>query len=121
MNIFESLENLEVSEACFNEIMDMVEAYLKPLDSTSHIRRAHGEPAYDHALKDANGIGYGTPDVPANKSAELIKKSGNKYKKATSDEQDNEDFKNYRSIKKSLKRKGIEDKNILRKAIEKTY
>lgn len=28
MNIFENLENLEVSEACFNEIMDIVEAML---------------------------------------------------------------------------------------------
>ena len=43
MSIFESLENLNVSEECFNEIMDMINEYipLKKMNTLSnvHIKR----------------------------------------------------------------------------------
>lgn len=74
MDIFENLENLNVSEECFDDIVSMVEAMLNEKDSLnniSHITRVHGKPYYDYFMTDGNGIGYGTPDVPANKAAEL--------------------------------------------------
>ena len=72
MNIFESLENLQISEECFNDIMDIVEEILSEydtLDSASHIKRIHGEPQYKE-YRDRNGF-----KIPANKSAELFAKS----------------------------------------------
>lgn len=79
MNIFESLEQLNVSEECFDDIVSMVEAMLNEKDSLnniSHITRVHGKPQYDYLMTDGNGIGYGTPDVPANKAAELRATAG---------------------------------------------
>ena len=35
MNIFESLENLNVSEECFDEIMGIVEEYINELDKST--------------------------------------------------------------------------------------
>ena len=35
MKIFESLENLEVSEACFDEIMGIVEEIINELDKST--------------------------------------------------------------------------------------
>jgi hypothetical protein len=60
MDIFESLENLNVSEECFEEIMDMVEGLV------GEIKRKHGEPEYKYSKE--------TGTVPANKSAELLAK-----------------------------------------------
>jgi hypothetical protein len=60
MDIFESLENLNVSEECFDEIMDMVEGLV------GEIERKHGEPKYKYSKE--------TGTVPANKSAELLAK-----------------------------------------------
>jgi hypothetical protein len=36
MNIFESLENLNVSEECFDDIMDIVEGILGAIDKSNH-------------------------------------------------------------------------------------
>ena len=50
MSIFESLENLNVSEECFDDIMRIVE------DIFSQIKKVHGEPDkiydYSHVDKD---------------------------------------------------------------------
>lgn len=64
MNIFENLENLEVSEECFDEIMGIVEAIINETAETIYksIKDKYGEPEYD---KEGN---------PANKSAELTNK-----------------------------------------------
>ena len=70
MDIFESLENLPVSEACFEDIVNIVEeiinefGYTKPLDRTSHITRVHGKDAWNENTGE-----------PLNKSAELIGKA----------------------------------------------
>ena len=78
MNIFESLENLNISEECFDDILSMVELILNEedsLDDGSHIRRKYGNPEYK---KDEKGElqfdkkGYA---IPANKSAELYAKA----------------------------------------------
>ena len=36
MNILENLENLKVSEACFNDILILVENYIKELDDSTY-------------------------------------------------------------------------------------
>ena len=72
MNIFESLENLNVSEECFNDIMDIVEDLLNEedsLDDGSHIRKRYGEPEYKEG-KDSKRF-----EIPANKSAKLYAKA----------------------------------------------
>ena len=38
MDIFESLENLSISEECFNEIMNMIEEYINELDDGTYRR-----------------------------------------------------------------------------------
>ena len=55
MNIFESLENLNVSEECFNDIINIVE------DVLSQIEKVHGEPR-------------NLPNGGLNKSAQLMNK-----------------------------------------------
>ena len=65
MNIFESLENLPVSEECFEEIMGIVEEILSE-GLVGEIKRKHGEPEYKYSKE--------TGTVPANKSAELLAK-----------------------------------------------
>ena len=129
MNIFESLENLNVSEECFNDIMDIVEEILSEKDSlnnTSHITRVHGEPEYDYLAKDENGVGYGWADVPNNKSAELVKRASKTHEKVRphkegggsqgdqpklsgtyQDKKDQEDLKFYRSTIKGLTKRGM--------------
>ena len=61
MDIFESLENLGISEECFNDIMDIVEEILDESSKSIYnaIEKKHGKPEYD---EEGN---------PANKSAEL--------------------------------------------------
>ena len=45
MDIFESLENLNVSEECFDEIMDMVEQLLaEDLEATAEKKYGYGSP-----------------------------------------------------------------------------
>lgn len=81
MNIFESLENLNVSEECFDDILNIVEDLLNEedsLDDGSHIRRKYGNPEYekneDGTLKyDSKGY-----ELPANKSAKLYAKAHSK-------------------------------------------
>ena len=68
MDIFESLENLPVSEACFEDIVGLVEKYINEneydsLTPDSHTISKHGKPEYDDTGK------------PTNKSAELISKA----------------------------------------------
>lgn len=63
MNIFENLENLNVSEECFDEIMDMVEELLSE-DTFSAIEKKHGLAKYDI-----------NTNRPINKSAELVNKA----------------------------------------------
>ena len=72
MDIFENLENLNVSEACFNDIMDIVEDLLNEedsLDDGSHIRKRYGKPEYKEE-RDSKGF-----EIPANKSAKLYAKA----------------------------------------------
>ena len=61
MSIFESLENLNISEECFNDIMDIVE------DLLHQIEKVHGKPSWEEG-KDGKYI-------PSNKSAELGSKA----------------------------------------------
>lgn len=74
MNIFESLENLDVSEECFNEIIDIIEGFLNgdSLDDGSHIRKRYGKPEYK---EESDNKGF---KIPANKSAELYAKAHSK-------------------------------------------
>ena len=68
MDIFESLENLNVSEECFEDIVSIVE------DILSQIKKVYGEPEYN---KEETGSTY-DPDTlsyPANKAAELYDKA----------------------------------------------
>ena len=55
-SIFESLENLEVSEACFDEIIESI---------FQQIKKVYGKPEYKEPFKTK----------PLNKSAELIRKA----------------------------------------------
>lgn len=81
MDIFESLENLNVSEECFEDIVGLVEMYLNEedsLDDGSHIRKRYGNPEYK---KDENGRKVYTDkgfEIPANKSAKLYAKAHSK-------------------------------------------
>ena len=81
MDIFESLENLNVSEECFDEIMGLVE------DTLSQIKKVYGEPEYN---KEETGSIY-DPDTlsyPANKAAELYDKAKNlKYSRRIPNDQ----------------------------------
>ena len=72
MGIFESLENLNVSEECFDEIMGIVEAYINETTENiyKNIEKKYGKPEYD---EEGN---------PANKAAEL----GSKFLKGHSKE-----------------------------------
>ena len=74
MDIFENLENLNVSEECFNDIIDIIEGFLNgdSLDDGSHIRKRYGEPEYKEG-KDSKGF-----EIPANKSAKLYAKAHSK-------------------------------------------
>ena len=66
-SIFESLENLNVSEECFNDIMSIVE------DIMHQIEKVHGCPSWKE--------GEDGKSTPANKSAELAQKAyANMYK-----------------------------------------
>ena len=92
-NIFESLENLNVSEECFNDIMGIVEELLSENIRDAIIAK-HGEPTYTSKGQ-----------YPKNKSAKLIYKAaqarkedikntvkgkwGNPYRDLTNDEWDN--------------------------------
>ena len=64
MDIFESLENLNVSEECFDEIMGLVEEILDESTDTIYksIENKYGKPEYDEEWE------------PTNKSAELERK-----------------------------------------------
>ena len=62
MDIFESLENLPVSEECFDEIMGLVEEILSE-DIETTIKDKYGEPKYKEPYYS-----------PANKSAQLLDK-----------------------------------------------
>jgi hypothetical protein len=77
MDIFESLENLNVSEECFNDIINIVEDLLNEedsLDDGSHIRKRYGKPEY----KGIDSKGF---EIPANKSAKLYAKAHSKDNK----------------------------------------
>ena len=77
MDIFESLENLNVSEECLNEIMGYCEDLLNEedsLDDGSHIRKRYGKPEY----KGIDSKGF---EIPANKSAKLYAKAHSKDNK----------------------------------------
>ena len=92
-NIFESLENLPISEECFNDIVDIVEELLSENIRDAIISK-HGEPTYTSKGQ-----------YPKNKSAKLIYKAaqareedikntvkgkwGNPYRDLTNDEWDN--------------------------------
>lgn len=57
MNIFESLENINVSEGCFNEIVTLVEEYINEIshetvNKVQNMRRAN----WDKAIKDEEKI-----------------------------------------------------------------
>lgn len=74
MSIFENLENLSVSEECFNDIIELLETILyeeDSLDDGSHIRKRYGNPEY----KGVDDKGF---EIPANKSAELYAKAHSK-------------------------------------------
>ena len=62
MGIFENLENLNVSEECYNSILKLIEELL-PEDTMSYIKKVHGEPQY---YPDKQG-----QPQPKNKAAEL--------------------------------------------------
>ena len=62
-SIFESLENLNVSEECFEDIVGLVEEYLSE-DIYDYIQKKHGKAIYDV-----------NTNRPANKSAKLIRKA----------------------------------------------
>ena len=64
MNIFENLENLNVSEECFNEITSIIEEIIAETAETiyKNIEDKYGKPEYD---EEGN---------PTNKSAELTRK-----------------------------------------------
>ena len=51
MDIFENLENLQVSEACFNDIMDIVEEYISELypANTKNIKKAYDRRVKQHS------------------------------------------------------------------------
>lgn len=52
MGIFESLENLEISEECFNDIMNMVEKLLsEDLEATAERKYGYGSPQAKKASK----------------------------------------------------------------------
>ena len=73
MSIFESLENINVSEGCFNDIVALVEEYIneisdefkeKPLDKISDLiirQRANNERVHDFFKKRVHG--YTVDDV----------------------------------------------------------
>ena len=87
MDIFESLENLPISEECFNDIMHIVEAILNEedsLDDGSHIRKKYGKPEYEkneNGTLKINNKGYA---IPANKSAKLYAKAHPNHHEAPS-------------------------------------
>ena len=62
MNIFESLENLNVSEKCFEDILRVIENLLNE-DIETLIKKKYGEPEYAPPYYS-----------PANKSAQLLGK-----------------------------------------------
>ena len=66
MDIFESLENLNVSEECFDEIMDMVEKHINETAEQAIIKK-HGKPKY-HEYTGFNG----REAIPMNRAAELM-------------------------------------------------
>lgn len=61
MNIFENLEELNISEECFNDIMSIVEEVINE-DLPNYIIKKYGKPKYS------------PKGNPVNKSAKLIKK-----------------------------------------------
>ena len=74
MDIFESLENLNVSEECFDEIMGIVEAVIDETLAQAIVKK-HGKPEYE---KDEDGnlkLDKEGSRIPANRSAELFKKA----------------------------------------------
>lgn len=92
MNVYESLENLQVSEECFNDIMGIVEDILSE-DVVSQIEKVHGKPrflkgkTYKYWSKPLHGQSVSKElSVPAktSKSAHLI----DKVNKARHDEEE---------------------------------
>ena len=63
-SIFESLENLNVSEECFKDIVGLVEQFLSET-TQDQIKKVHGDPVWDETHE------------PLNKAAELISKAKN--------------------------------------------
>jgi hypothetical protein len=67
MDIFESLENLNVSEECFDEIIGIVEELINE-DIKSYIVKKYGEPKFNkedsrHYYWWSNGAGAGAADA----------------------------------------------------------
>ena len=68
MDIFESLENLPVSESCFEDIISIVEEYINEI--YNQVVKRHGKPEYDEST-----------GKPLNKAATLLNKFGQIQKK----------------------------------------
>ena len=67
MNIFESLENLFVSEKCFNEVLDLVEDYINELKDET-IRNASIKSMAISQAQEEN-----LPNVSKAKDVEFVK------------------------------------------------
>jgi hypothetical protein len=66
MDIFGSLENLPVSEECFDDIMNMVEKYINETAEQAIVKK-HGKPKY-YEYTSFNG----REATPMNRAAELM-------------------------------------------------
>lgn len=100
MDIFESLENLPISEECFNDIMDMVEAIINEVsdkwkqdckdqaaETTKHFRKVYrrAKDAYNKEPSSKNGdyvLDACVPLVNAEKREEKLLKAISKHDKA---------------------------------------
>ena len=97
MDIFESLENLPVSEACFEDIIGIVEAILSE-DIKSKIIQVYGEPEYDENT--------GKP----NKTVELLRKITNAQMKEREEALERAKAKSSRAWNETLLNRGIGQK-----------
>ena len=70
MDIFESLENLEVSEACFDEIMGLVETLVGKY-------KEEGKPATSYSAHHGRNIS--STDIKDEMKGELYPKQASKY------------------------------------------
>lgn len=117
MNIYESLENLQVSEECFDEIMGIVEELLNESNPET-IQKVANKRAYDAGFHSEKEFNRGIVTPEGKKAQEKFKKMKDLIKKR---ENRTGDWAVKHSELYDNSNKGWEDSKAIRKRVRDNY